>query len=160
MKKITLLLAILFSISLTSQELYWYDVIVKVEGEDVVEFEKSVDKFYSSVDFPDDVTMTFSAIPLKGKGTTTFFNLLEEDNGPHIDNWRYRHDVLYDPFDKTKKEKLQIEDKIEITQPTILRVSYPHSVTVIESPRITYHVKLLRCKYDLNTVAKKLEMLG
>lgn len=99
-------------------------------------------------------------IPLKGKGTTTFFKLLEEDNGPHIDNWRYRHDVLYDPFDKTKKEKLQIEDKIEITQPTILRVSYPHSVTVIESPRITYHVKLLRCKYDLNTVAKKLEMLG
>ena len=40
MKKITLLLAILFSISLTSQELYWYDVIVEVEGEDVVEFEK------------------------------------------------------------------------------------------------------------------------
>jgi len=40
MKKITLLLAILFSISLTSQELYWYDVIVEVKGEDVVEFEK------------------------------------------------------------------------------------------------------------------------
>ena len=68
MKKITLLLAILFSISLSSQELYWYDVILEVEGEDTVEFEKTVDKFYSSVDFPDDVTMTFSAIPLKGKG--------------------------------------------------------------------------------------------
>ena len=68
MKKITLLLTILFSISLTSQELYWYDVILEVEGEDTVEFEKTVDKFYSSVDFPEDVTMTFSAIPLKGKG--------------------------------------------------------------------------------------------
>jgi len=68
MKKYIYFLSFLFSISLTSQELYWYDVILEVEGEDVVEFEKTVDKFYSSVDFPDDVNMTFSRIPLKGMG--------------------------------------------------------------------------------------------
>jgi hypothetical protein len=68
MKKYVYLLSLLFSISLSSQELYWYDVILEVEGEDLVEFEKAVDDFYSSVDFPEDVTMTFSAIPLKGQG--------------------------------------------------------------------------------------------
>ena len=68
MKKYLYFLSFLFSISLISQELYWYDVILEVEGEDVVEFEKTVDKFYSSVDFPDDVNMTFSRIPLKGMG--------------------------------------------------------------------------------------------
>tara|TARA_B100000927_G_scaffold260202_1_gene229638 strand:+ start:399 stop:1091 length:693 start_codon:yes stop_codon:yes gene_type:complete len=68
MKKYVYLLSLLLSISLSSQELYWYDVILEVEGEDLVEFEKAVDDFYSSVDFPEDVTMTFSAIPLKGQG--------------------------------------------------------------------------------------------
>ena len=43
-------------------------LFLKLKGEDVVEFEKTVDKFYSSVDFPDDVNMTFSRIPLKGMG--------------------------------------------------------------------------------------------
>tara|TARA_E500000075_G_C6905985_1_gene276764 strand:+ start:41 stop:733 length:693 start_codon:yes stop_codon:yes gene_type:complete len=68
MKKIYLLLCFLFSASLFSQQLYWYDVILEVNSEDTVEFEKAVDSYYSSVDFPADVTMTFSAIPLKGKG--------------------------------------------------------------------------------------------
>ena len=68
MKKIYLLLSFLFSVSLFSQQLYWYDVILEVNGEDTVEFEKAVDNYYSSVDFPSDVTMTFSTIPLKGKG--------------------------------------------------------------------------------------------
>ena len=68
MKKYVYLLSLLLSISLSSQELYWYDVILEVEGEDLVEFEKTVDDFYSSVDFPEDVSMTFSTIPLKGQG--------------------------------------------------------------------------------------------
>ena len=51
MKKYVYLLSLLLSISLSSQELYWYDVILEVEGEDLVEFEKAVDDFYSSVDF-------------------------------------------------------------------------------------------------------------
>ena len=68
MKNFYLLLCFLFSASLFSQQLYWYDVILEVNSEDTVEFEQAVDSYYSSVDFPADVTMTFSAIPLKGKG--------------------------------------------------------------------------------------------
>ncbi len=68
MKKCIYIITLLFSIVLSSQDLYWYDVILEVESEDTVEFEKTVDEFYSSVDFPKDVTMTFSTIPLKGQG--------------------------------------------------------------------------------------------
>ena len=68
MKKILLLFSFLFSVSLFSQQLYWYDVILKVNGEDTVEFENAVDGYYSSVDFPEDVTMSFSSIPIKGMG--------------------------------------------------------------------------------------------
>ena len=62
MKKILLLFTFLFSVSLFSQQLYWYDVILEVNGEDTVEFENAVDAYYSSVDFPEDVTMSFSSI--------------------------------------------------------------------------------------------------
>ena len=68
MKKYIYILTIFFSISLSAQELFWYDVLLEVEGEDVTEFEKTVDDYYSSVDFPEDVTMTFSSIGLKGQG--------------------------------------------------------------------------------------------
>jgi hypothetical protein len=68
MKKFYLLLSFLFSVSLFSQQLYWYDVILQVNGEDTVEFENAVDAYYSSVDFPEDVTMSFSTIPIKGMG--------------------------------------------------------------------------------------------
>ena len=68
MKKYIYILTIFFSISLSAQELFWYDVLLEVEGEDVTEFEKTVDAYYSSVDFPEDVSMTFSSIGLKGQG--------------------------------------------------------------------------------------------
>ena len=45
MKKIFLLLSFLFSVSLFSQQLYWYDVILEVNGEDTVQFEEAVDSF-------------------------------------------------------------------------------------------------------------------
>ena len=67
MKKYIYILTILFSISLTSQELYWYDVILEVDGVDNNKFEETVDSYYSTVDFPEDVTMTFSSINLKGQ---------------------------------------------------------------------------------------------
>ena len=57
MKEWLLLLSFLFSVSLFSQQLYWYDVILEVNGEDTVQFEEAVDSYYSSVDFPADVTM-------------------------------------------------------------------------------------------------------
>tara|TARA_Y100000768_G_scaffold98101_1_gene71566 strand:+ start:172 stop:864 length:693 start_codon:yes stop_codon:yes gene_type:complete len=67
MKKYIYILTILFSISLTSQELYWYDVILEVDGVDNNKFEETVDTYYSTVDFPEDVSMTFSSINLKGQ---------------------------------------------------------------------------------------------
>ena len=67
MKTYIYLLSFFFSISLSAQEMFWYDVIIEVEGEDTVEFEKAVDDFYSNVDFPDDVALTFSSINLKGQ---------------------------------------------------------------------------------------------
>ena len=67
MKKYIYILTILFSISLTSQELYWYDVILEVDGVDNNKFEETVDAYYSTVDFPEDVSMTFSSINLKGQ---------------------------------------------------------------------------------------------
>ncbi len=41
MKNFYLLLCFLFSASLFSQQLYWYDVILEVNSEDTVEFEQS-----------------------------------------------------------------------------------------------------------------------
>ena len=45
MKKNFLLLSFLFSASLFSQQLYWYDVILEVNGEDTVQFEEAVDNY-------------------------------------------------------------------------------------------------------------------
>jgi hypothetical protein len=67
MKTFIYILSFFFSISLSAQEMFWYDIIIEVEGEDTVEFEKAVDDFYSDVDFPDDVALTFSSIALKGQ---------------------------------------------------------------------------------------------
>ena len=67
MKKYIYILSILFSISLSSQELYWYDVILEVDGTNSDEFEDTVDTYYSSVDFPVGVNMSFSSINLKGQ---------------------------------------------------------------------------------------------
>ena len=68
MKKYIYILTILFSFSLSSQDGFWYDVLLEVEGENVNEFEKTVDGFYSSLDFPGDVTLSFSRIQLAGQG--------------------------------------------------------------------------------------------
>ena len=68
MKKYIYILITLFSFSLSAQDGYWYDVLLEVEGEDVTEFEKTVDDFYSSLDFPGDVTLGFSRIQIAGQG--------------------------------------------------------------------------------------------
>ena len=67
MKKIIYLYAFLFSFSLSAQDLYWYDVFLDVKGENAKAFEEAVNNYYSSIDFPEGVNMTFSSIPLKGQ---------------------------------------------------------------------------------------------
>jgi hypothetical protein len=68
MRKYIYFLTILFSFSISAQEGFWYDVLLEVDGEDTNEFEKTVDNFYSSLDFPDDVALAFSRIQIKGQG--------------------------------------------------------------------------------------------
>ena len=68
MKKLIYIFIFLFSFSLSAQDLYWYDVILDVKNQNAKAFENAVDKFYSSIDFPEEVTMTFSNIALKGQG--------------------------------------------------------------------------------------------
>jgi len=68
MKKYIFLLTFFFSFSLSGQDLYWYDVLLDVNLGNAKEFEKAVDDFYSSVEFPEDVSMTFSNIAMKGQG--------------------------------------------------------------------------------------------
>ena len=67
MKKIIHVLTFFFSLSISAQDLYWYDVILDVKNNESKAFEKAVDEFYSSVDFPDGVTLTFSNIQIKGQ---------------------------------------------------------------------------------------------
>jgi len=67
MKKIIYILTFFFSLSISAQDLYWYDVILDVKNNESKAFEKAVDEFYSSVDFPEGVTMTFSNIQIKGQ---------------------------------------------------------------------------------------------
>ena len=52
MKQIILFLIFTFSISISAQQMYWYDVILDVEGKHTNAFEKTVDNYYSSKDFP------------------------------------------------------------------------------------------------------------
>ena len=68
MKKLIYIFTFLLSFSLSAQDLYWYDVFLDVKNQNAKAFENAVDKFYSSVDFPEGVTMTFSNIALKGQG--------------------------------------------------------------------------------------------
>ena len=68
MKNYIFIITILFSFSASAQDLYWYDVLLDVKNESAKDFEKAVDDYYSSVDFPEGVSMTLSNISMKGQG--------------------------------------------------------------------------------------------
>ena len=67
MKNLIYILLFLISFSSYSQDLYWYDVILDIKNQNSKDFENAVDKFYSNIDFPEGVTMTFSNIAMKGQ---------------------------------------------------------------------------------------------
>ena len=68
MKKYIFILTLLFSFSVSAQDLYWYDVLLDVKNETAKDFEKAVDDFYSSVDFPEGVSRDFFKYSNKGAG--------------------------------------------------------------------------------------------
>ena len=72
MKKLLLLFSLLISFNGLSQKIYWYDVIIDVDGEDAADVAELVTDYYSSIDVPEDVSISFSGIRMKGnnfKGT-------------------------------------------------------------------------------------------
>ncbi len=72
MKKLLLLFSLLMSFNSLCQNIYWYDVIIDVDGEDAANVAELVTDYYSSIDIPEDVSISFSGIRMKGnnfKGT-------------------------------------------------------------------------------------------
>ena len=72
MKKLLLLFSLLISFNSLSQNIYWYDVIIDVDGEDAANVAELVTDYYSNIDIPEDVSISFSGIRMKGnnfKGT-------------------------------------------------------------------------------------------
>lgn len=51
-----------------SQQLYWYDVFFEVEGSNGDAVTTLVNDYYSTIEKPDDIAVSFSRIPLKGEG--------------------------------------------------------------------------------------------
>ena len=66
MKKTLLLITLLFSSFLFSQNMFWYDVLLEVDSKDVATVAGLVDNYYSNHKKGTDVTVQFSSIPLKG----------------------------------------------------------------------------------------------
>ena len=66
MKKNILLLSLLVSSFVFSQNLYWYNVHLEVDSKDASTVAGLVDDFYSNHPKPANVKVAFSSIPLKG----------------------------------------------------------------------------------------------
>tara|TARA_B110000503_G_C7145150_1_gene412583 strand:+ start:1788 stop:2387 length:600 start_codon:yes stop_codon:yes gene_type:complete len=96
-------------------------------------------------------------IPIIGKASTRFYQLHTDDLGPDITDVDQRY-ALYinDPNMSTKLPQLS---SITINTPTVLNISYPHSVNMFQAPRITYHVKLLQCKHNIREIGNILSVL-
>ena len=72
MKKYIYLITLLLSLSLSGQQIFWYNVYLEVKPSELKNVENLVDGFYANFDFPEGTSMGFSTIPLKGesfKGT-------------------------------------------------------------------------------------------
>lgn len=66
MKKSILLLFLLVSSFVFSQNIFWYDVLLEVDSKNASTVADLVDGFYSNHSKPSNVSVAFSSIPLKG----------------------------------------------------------------------------------------------
>ena len=72
MKKLLILFSLLLSINGFSQNIYWFDVIIDVDGGNASNVAELITDYYSSIKIPEDVSVSFSSIAMKGnnfKGT-------------------------------------------------------------------------------------------
>ena len=66
MKNVFILFSILISSLTFSQNVFWYDVMLEVDGKNASTVASLVDDFYSNHKKSSNVTVEFSSIPLKG----------------------------------------------------------------------------------------------
>jgi hypothetical protein len=66
MKNVLLIVSLFVSSLVFSQDTYWYDVLLEVKGENTENVASLVDEYYSNIDIPENVSVAFSSIPLKG----------------------------------------------------------------------------------------------
>ena len=59
MKKLLLLFSLLLSINGFSQNIYWFDVIIDVDGGNASNVAELVTDYYSSIKIPEDVRILF-----------------------------------------------------------------------------------------------------
>ena len=72
MKKLLLLFSLFISFTSFSQNIYWFDVTIDVDGGNASSVAELVTGYYSSIKIPEDVSVSFSSIAMKGnsfKGT-------------------------------------------------------------------------------------------
>ncbi|MAW08745.1 MAG: hypothetical protein CBD60_00320 [Flavobacteriaceae bacterium TMED200] len=72
MKKLLLLFSLFISFTIFSQNIYWLDVTIDVDGGNASSVAELVTAYYSSIKIPEDVSVSFSSIAMKGnsfKGT-------------------------------------------------------------------------------------------
>jgi len=96
-------------------------------------------------------------IPITCKASTRFYHLHSNDLGPDTMDVDYRYGLYIN--DKNIENKIHWMSSITINKPTVLNISYPHSVKMFQAPRITYHVKLLQCKHNIREIGKLLSEL-
>ncbi|MDG2062327.1 MAG: hypothetical protein P8J67_01990 [Flavobacteriaceae bacterium] len=66
MKKL-IYLFLAFPLFMGAQDLYWYDVMLEIPRETRESAETLIKDYYSNIDIPSDVNLSFSRIPLKGE---------------------------------------------------------------------------------------------
>ena len=72
MKKLLLLFSLFISFTSFSQNIYWFDVTIDVDGGNASSVAELVTGYYSGIKIPEDVSVSFSSIAMKGnsfKGT-------------------------------------------------------------------------------------------
>ena len=89
MKKLLLLIAVVFTTSVFSQELYWYDVFFEIPLNQRSQAEEIIIDYYSNQDIPENVSVSLSRIPLKGSSMkATHIISISSDNSKSLADYR------------------------------------------------------------------------
>ena len=98
MKRVFTVFSFLICSFVSSQNLYWYDVMLEVDSENASTVAGLVDDFYSNHPKPSNVNVQFSSIPLKGASekATHMIGITSESSQSLAD---YRNSLKGDDWD-------------------------------------------------------------